>query len=56
MMDLYRHVLVTLEKQPETATLAEGWQNAFRGVIDSLQLELDTRRLSSEVHLVLRKR
>ncbi len=56
MIDLYRHVLVTLGKLPETAALTEGWQNAFRGVIDSLQLELDTRRLSSEVHLVLRKR
>jgi SAM-dependent methyltransferase len=55
MVDLYRHVLVTLGKQPETAALTEGWQEAFRGVIDSLQLELDTRRLSSEVHLVLRK-
>jgi len=44
-----------LEEHPETAALTEGWQNALRGVIDSLQLELDTRRLFSEVHLVLRK-
>jgi 2-polyprenyl-3-methyl-5-hydroxy-6-metoxy-1,4-benzoquinol methylase len=54
MLDLYRSVLVRLTQQPETSAVAKKWTAAFRDAIDELQLVLDKRRLSSEVHLLLK--
>ena len=54
MVDLYRSVLTRLTQEPNTSALAETWTVAFGDVIDELQLVLDRRRLSSEVHLLLR--
>ena len=55
MVDLYRDVIVSLGKSAGTANLSAAWHDGFGGVIDALQLELDKRKLSSEVHVVLRK-
>jgi hypothetical protein len=55
MVDLLRDVQVTLAGNPQTAQLAGRWREVFIPLIDPLQLQIDQRRLSSEVHLVLRK-
>jgi len=55
MVDIYRDVLISLSKQEETKGLGDGWHQAFCNLIDPLQLELDKRKLSSEVHMVLEK-
>jgi hypothetical protein len=55
MVDLLRDVQVTLAGNPETAQLAVRWREMFVPVIDSLQLQIDLRQLSSEVHMVLKK-
>jgi len=55
IVDLYRDVIVSLQKKKEVAGLADTWHKTFCETIDSLQLELDKRKLSSEVHMVLSK-
>ncbi len=54
MVDLYRDVLVRLSQAPETANVAKTWSDVWVPVIDNVQLQLDQRRMSSEVHLLLR--
>ena len=56
LVDLYRSVLVTLEQSPRLAGAASRWDVLWRPAIDDLQLALDQRHLSSEVHLLLRKK
>ena len=55
MIDLLRDVQVTLAGNAETTQLASRWRELFVPLIDDLQLEIDRRRLSSEVHLALKK-
>jgi hypothetical protein len=54
-VDIYRDVLVSLGRNKETEALTESWHTTFCELLDSLQLELDKRKLSSEVHIILRK-
>lgn len=55
VVDLYRQLSVTLEKQKCSKTLTEHWKRHFVPIIDALQLELDKKHFSSEVHLLLKK-
>lgn len=54
MADIYRSMLVTLEANTATKGLAPLLTEQMQGVLDDLQLCLDQRDLSSEVHLVYR--
>ncbi|MDY7002245.1 MAG: class I SAM-dependent methyltransferase [Thermodesulfobacteriota bacterium] len=54
LVDLYRGVMVTLGKSPEHRDMCESWEEKFKSAIDDMQLALDKRRLSSEVHMLLR--
>ena len=54
LVDLYRSVLVMLEKSQATKGMVRAWEKTFKPVIDDAQLALDKRRLSSEVHMVLK--
>jgi hypothetical protein len=54
ILDWYRNVMVRIHQQPETAKMADKWAELWAPAIDDLQLELDRRRMSSEVHLLLR--
>ena len=56
MVDLYRSVLVKLQADPSTAGAADHLEARLRPAIDDLQLALDRRKLSSEVHMLLEKR
>ena len=54
IMDLYRSISVSLSKNDNTNKMADEWKKIFSPVIDSLQLELDKKHLSSEIHLILK--
>ena len=55
MVDLFRHIAVSLKKQKSSEKLMELWRQYFIPIIDAMQLEIDKKHLSSEVHMVLRK-
>lgn len=56
LVDLYRSVLVTLGQSSRLSGAATRWDAMWRPALDDLQLALDRRLLSSEVHLLLRKK
>lgn len=53
MMDLMRMVTVCLAQSPDTIKMVDRWQEMMAPILDGLQLEVDRRRLSSEVHMLL---
>lgn len=53
LLDLYRHVRVTLQGNAGCSRMVEPWDGLMRSLIDPLQAQLDTRHLCSEVHLLL---
>lgn len=53
IIDWFRNVMVRARQQPETAKMADMWADLWAPAIDGLQIELDRRRMSSEVHLLL---
>lgn len=55
MMDVFRHVEVMMQKSSSSDKVRAVWQKSFGKVIDEMQLVLDERHLSSEVHMVLKK-
>ncbi len=54
MFDLYRSVGVSLRQVPETQSMCERWWEIMKPAIDEMQLALDRRRLSSEVHMLVK--
>jgi len=54
MADLYRSTSVSLSKENYNSKIIKLWEDMFSPMIDSLQLELDNKHLSSEVHMLLR--
>jgi hypothetical protein len=52
MVDLYRSALVSLPHHGYDENIMSLWSDKFEHVIDSLQLELDEKNLSSEVHML----
>ena len=54
MVDLYRSISVLLEKSDNTKKVTSIWSNLFSPVIDSLQLDLDKKHMSSEVHMLFK--
>lgn len=56
MVDLYRSVLVTLLEQNEMKQVADVWGDMFTWVIDDIQMGMDIKHRSSEVHMLLGKR
>ncbi|MFV1966045.1 MAG: methyltransferase domain-containing protein [Pirellulaceae bacterium] len=55
VVDLFRHIAVTLEHTGCSQELRALWRKDFLPIVDAMQLELDKKHFSSEVHLVLRK-
>lgn len=55
MVDLYRSIAVSLSQCGCSKKLLQLWHDSLCPVVDSLQLELDKKFMSSEVHMVLRK-
>jgi 2-polyprenyl-3-methyl-5-hydroxy-6-metoxy-1,4-benzoquinol methylase len=54
MVDLYRHIFVNLEKNKASDELIASFKEMLLPLIDPMQLELDKKNLSSEVHLLLK--
>jgi hypothetical protein len=46
---------VTLQKQKCSKKLLELWRQEFIPLLDAMQLEIDKKHYSSEVHMVLKK-
>lgn len=55
IVDLFRHISVTLEKIKCSKKLMELWRQGIISLIDAMQLEIDKKHFSSEVHIVLKK-
>ncbi len=53
MVDLLRSVSVELARQGDGDGMGERWLETFGPAIDDLQIALDRRKLSSEVHMLL---
>jgi hypothetical protein len=53
LVDLYRNVDVQLQKSAGCENMAGAWRALFAPAIDDMQLVLDQRHLSSEVHMLL---
>jgi len=54
IVDLFRSVIVELERSGDTNALSPLWRETMIPLIDDMQLLLDRRKLSSEVHMLLR--
>lgn len=54
IMDYYRSVLITLSSTPDLAKMTNAWSDMFENVLDDMQLALDKKRQSSQVHMILR--
>lgn len=54
MMDLFRSTIVSLSQDPDRQALADRGREMLSAAIDDMQLVLDKRMLSSEVHLIYR--
>ena len=55
MVDLFRNISVTLEKMQCSTKVRDIYSKDFLSALDSMQLELDKKQMSSEVHLLLKK-
>jgi hypothetical protein len=56
MIDLFRLMAVDLQRRETTRGMERRWDRLFRPLIDDLQLGIDRRKLSSEVHILLENR
>ena len=56
MIDLFRQVAVTLEKNGSSNKVSCLWREKFAPIIDFMQVEVDKKHFASEVHMLLRKR
>ena len=56
VVDLYRNIDVTMENTQASNKLINTFKQMMIPVIDSMQLELDKKHCSSEVHLLLKKK
>jgi len=54
IFDLYRDILVELNKKTENTGMVSVWNNMFIPMIDAMQLVIDKKHLSSEVHMLLK--
>ena len=56
IVDLFRHLKVTMSKSNTSEKTSNMFSENFIPLIDSLQLELDKKRSSSEVHILFQKK
>lgn len=54
--DLFRNIFINLKKKNVSKKFKNNFENLFKKIIDNLQYELDKKKLSSEVHLLLKKK
>lgn len=56
IIDLYRNILVQMQQNHTSSEVIDSFNEMFTPMIDSIQLELDKKFNSSEVHLLLKKK
>jgi len=56
VLDLYRQIFLNLEKNKSSNKLIDAFKVMFTPLIDSIQLELDKKSGSSEVHVLLKRK
>jgi 2-polyprenyl-3-methyl-5-hydroxy-6-metoxy-1,4-benzoquinol methylase len=56
IVDLYRNIFVHMEKNQCSSELIGSFRKMMLSVIDAMQLELDKKHSSSEVHLLLKRK
>lgn len=56
IIDLYRNILVQMQQNHTSSEVIDSFNEMFTPMIDSMQLELDKKFNSSEVHLLLKKK
>ena len=56
IVDLYRNLLINLEAKNVSDNLKIHYKKMMSSFIDSMQLEIDKKHYSSEVHMVLQKK
>lgn len=56
MVDLYRNIFVHMEKNQCSSELINSFQEMMLPAVDAMQLELDKKHSSSEVHLLLKRK
>ena len=54
VVDMFRSVAVELERNEDNNTLLPLWRNMLTPAIDDMQAALDSRKLASEVHMLLK--
>jgi len=55
IIDLFRHISVKMEKIQCSKKLMDIWRKDFISIMDAMQLEIDKKQLSSQVHMLLKK-
>jgi 2-polyprenyl-3-methyl-5-hydroxy-6-metoxy-1,4-benzoquinol methylase len=53
MMDFYRFIYTSLKANKDTQEIVEEWSKVFIPLMDQMQIEIDKKHLSSEVHMLL---
>ena len=56
MVDLYRHIFINLEQKNSSNALIGSFKEMMLPLVDAMQLEIDKRHSSSEVHLLLKRK
>ena len=56
IMDIYRMLAVSSKKSSGDNKTLKKWMDNFEGIIDKLQLIIDQEKMSSEVHMLYRKK
>ena len=56
IVDLYRNLLINLEEKNVSSNLKNQYKKMMSQFMDSMQLEIDKKHYSSEVHMLLKKR
>ena len=54
MVDLYRNILVTLNKDSNSVDASDIWTDMFQPLIDDMQKAQDKNKAASEVHMLLK--
>ncbi len=56
IIDMYRNLFVNLEKKKVSEVIKKEYKKMMISIIDSMQLEIDKKHHSSEVHMLLKKK
>lgn len=56
IVDLYRNIFVNIENNNVSETIKGHYKKMMKSIIDTMQVEIDKKHYSSEVHMLLKKK